>query len=61
MIIDPSKFPMTYAFTSDRLGFRNWRDEDLNPMAAINANPKVTEYFPSNQDERQTPPILLVA
>ena len=58
MLIDPSKFQMTYAFTSDRLGFRNWRDEDLNPMAAINANPKVTEYFPSNQDERQTPDFI---
>lgn len=43
-----------YLFTSERLGFRNWTDEDLAPMAAINADPEVMRYFPSLQDREQT-------
>lgn len=43
-----------YLFTSERLGFRNWTDEDLDLMAAINADPEVMRYFPSLQDREQT-------
>jgi len=35
-----------YLFTSERLGFRNWKDEDLPPMAVICADKEVMEFFP---------------
>ena len=44
----------TYIFQTPRLGLRNWRDADLAPMAAINADPRVMEFFPSTQTEAQT-------
>ncbi len=43
-----------YLFTSARLGFRTWLDEDLEPMSAINADPAVMEFFPSTQSIEQT-------
>lgn len=36
-----------YLFESTRLGFRNWKDEDIPLFAALNADPVVMEYFPS--------------
>lgn len=30
-----------------RLELRSWRDEDLAPFAALNADPRVMEHFPS--------------
>src|SRR4051794_39446384 len=33
--------------STSRLFLRPWRDEDLAPFAAINADPRVVEYFPS--------------
>lgn len=36
-----------YLFCSSRLGFRNWNNEDIPKMCAINADPMVMEYFPS--------------
>jgi RimJ/RimL family protein N-acetyltransferase len=35
-----------YLFTSERLGFRNWESKDLENFAALNANPRVMEFFP---------------
>ncbi len=32
---------------TERLLLRPWRDEDLAPFAAMNADPRVREYFPS--------------
>lgn len=32
---------------SERLILRAWRDDDLDEFAAINADPRVREYFPS--------------
>jgi len=31
---------------TDRLILRQWRDSDLDPWAAMNADPEVREYFP---------------
>jgi len=45
---------MQYVFTSERLGFRNWRDSDLDIMAALNADKQVMEFFPSTQDREVT-------
>ena len=43
-----------YIFSSSRLGFRNWRDEDLSEMSLLNNDPDVMEHFPSLQDEKTT-------
>jgi RimJ/RimL family protein N-acetyltransferase len=39
--------PHPYLFTSERLGFRNWREDDLALFAEMNADHEVMEYFPS--------------
>jgi len=44
----------SYIFTSQRLGFRNWKESDISNMAAISADPKVMEFFPSTQDHAHT-------
>ena len=44
----------TYLFTSERLGFRNWYETDIDKMAAINLNPEVMEFFPKTQTREQT-------
>lgn len=38
-----------YLFTSARLGFREWQDDDIEPFAAINVDPEVMEFFPALQ------------
>jgi len=38
--------PSPYLFTSERLGFRNWKKEDIEPMANISSDEKVMEFFP---------------
>lgn len=32
---------------TERLMLRNWQEEDLEPFAAINQDPRVMEYFPN--------------
>ena len=39
---------------TDRLILRIWNDNDLQPMLAINQDPKVMEYFPDLQDLEMT-------
>jgi len=36
-----------YIFTSERLGFRNWKDSDLEEFSKINLDKRVMEFFPS--------------
>lgn len=43
-----------YLFTSARLGFRNWQESDIAPMAAINADPLVMEFFPAVKTYEET-------
>lgn len=42
-----------YIFTSDRLGFRNWQESDLESMCAMNADEEVMEFFPDRQGEQE--------
>lgn len=35
-----------YLFTSERLGFRNWRPDDLEMFASMNADAEVMAHFP---------------
>ena len=44
----------SYLFESARLGFRNWHEQDLEAMAAINADPTVMQFFPGTQDKTAT-------
>ena len=43
-----------YTFKSERLGFRNWTENDKPKMAVINSDPRVMEYFPSTASKVQT-------
>jgi RimJ/RimL family protein N-acetyltransferase len=37
-----------------RLRLRGWREEDLAPFAALNADPRVTEHFPGPLDRAES-------
>lgn len=43
-----------YLFTSERLGFRNWNDSDIDNMSAVNNDPDVMEFFPALVTRDQT-------
>lgn len=45
---------MCYLFTSSRLGFRNWQDDDMATMAAINSDNEVMKYFPATLTSEET-------
>lgn len=40
--------------TTPRLRLRLWRDEDLEPFAALNADPRVRAFFPSIQTRQES-------
>lgn len=41
-------------FTSERLGFRSWQPEDIDPMQQINSDEQVMEFFPGLLTKEQT-------
>uniref|UniRef100_UPI00404A6402 GNAT family N-acetyltransferase n=1 Tax=Gelidibacter sp. TaxID=2018083 RepID=UPI00404A6402 len=43
-----------YIFKSERLGFRNWNENDKPKMGKINSDPKVMEHFPAIPTQKQT-------
>ncbi len=43
-----------YIFISDRLGFRNWNLNDIDPLHEINSDEKVMAFFPSLLTREQT-------
>jgi len=43
-----------YIIKTERLGLRNWNDNDLSEMTALNQDEQVMEFFPSTQDESKT-------
>lgn len=43
-----------YLINTERLGLRNWNNEDLHPMGKINADPRVMEYFQSARTLEET-------
>ncbi|OJV55563.1 MAG: GNAT family N-acetyltransferase [Bacteroidetes bacterium 43-16] len=43
-----------YLFISERLGFRSWQLEDIDPMYQINSDEQVMEFFPALQTKEQT-------
>ncbi|MEZ4912178.1 MAG: GNAT family N-acetyltransferase [Saprospiraceae bacterium] len=44
----------TYLFSSDRLGFRNWCNADIDKMHEINSDEEVMEFFPYIPNREQT-------
>jgi RimJ/RimL family protein N-acetyltransferase len=45
---------MASDLTTGRLKLRQWRDADLAPFAALNADPEVMRYFPSSLTQEQS-------
>lgn len=48
------KLKKDYLFKSERLGFRNWNDNDLTEFSKINADLEVMEYFPNPLTKTET-------
>jgi RimJ/RimL family protein N-acetyltransferase len=48
-----------YLFTSQRLGFRNWLNSDIEKMDEINSDEKVMEFFPNLISHDQTIEFIL--
>lgn len=46
--------PNPIEFETDRLRLRQWRDDDLEPFAALNADPRVMEFLPKQLDRRES-------
>ncbi|WP_435104135.1 GNAT family N-acetyltransferase [Arhodomonas sp. AD133] len=42
--------PQPMEFRTERLYLRQWREDDFEPFAALNADPRVMEYFPAVLD-----------
>ena len=42
--------PTIIEFETSRLYLRQWREQDREPFAAMNADPAVMEFFPSFQN-----------
>jgi len=45
---------MSHELITDRLLLRRWSDRDRAPFAAMNADPRVTKYFPSRLTREQS-------
>lgn len=45
---------------TDRLILRNWRSSDLEPWAALNADPEVMEHFPATLSAEEAAAMLAV-
>lgn len=42
-----------YIFKSERLGFRNWSNEDLSEFAKLNSDKEVMEHFPETLSKNE--------
>jgi RimJ/RimL family protein N-acetyltransferase len=45
--------------TTERLLLRGWREADLEPFAALNADPRVMEHFPSRMSREESNAFVL--
>ena len=52
-------FMKKYIFKSERLGFRNWRTDDLNEFSKINSDIDVMQHFPSILSITETEEFIL--
>ena len=47
-----------YIFKSARLGFRNWRNEDLEEFAKLNSDEEVMEHFPDTLSKKEVEELI---
>ena len=47
-----------YLFTSERLGFRNWKHEDLVEFSKLNSDEEVMEHFPNTLSEKEVKELI---
>ncbi len=47
-----------YIFTSERLGFRNWTNRDVDEFAKLNADETVMEHFPKTLSEKEVEELI---
>ena len=47
-----------YLFTSERLGFREWKEDDLPAFAELNADPQVMKNFPKPLSDAESADFL---
>lgn len=47
-----------YLFNSNRLGFRNWRSDDLDAFAKMNADEAVMEHFPKTLSKEEVKDLI---
>jgi RimJ/RimL family protein N-acetyltransferase len=47
-----------YLFKSERLGFRNWKKEDLEEFAKLNADEDVMEHFPKILSKKEVEELI---
>lgn len=47
-----------FLFSSQNLGFRNWKNSDIDALHAINSDPDVMRYFPALLSREQTEAFL---
>jgi RimJ/RimL family protein N-acetyltransferase len=40
--------------STSRLSLRRWRDDDLDPFAALNADPEVMRFFPASLSREES-------
>lgn len=50
----PEKTGKELALETSRLRLRSWREEDLEPFAALNADPEVMRHFPATLTREQS-------
>ena len=49
----------SYIFISERLGFRGWKETDIDALFSINSNDKVMQYFPSKPNLKETKAFII--
>jgi len=47
-----------YIFKSERLGFRNWSNEDLDEFAKLNSDKAVMEHFPKTLSKKEVEELI---
>ncbi|GAB5402554.1 MAG: GNAT family N-acetyltransferase [Aureliella sp.] len=48
-----------YELTTERLGMRRWRDNDLDPFAKLNCDSEVMKFFPRTLDREESKATML--
>lgn len=48
-----------YLFTSERLGFRKWRDADLSEFAELNSDDAVMKHFPKTLSKKEVEALIV--